>query len=1409
MGTPAARVGDEVAHSNAMMGLLIGAALGAALAVAVVATGGLAAVAAGAMIAGGLAGGALAGEYIGGASMGPPTGSLMIGSPNVFINGKPATMTNIAMAICAKEYGVPQPIAQGAATVFINGMPAGRKNDKLVCGAVIIDGSPDVFFDDRTVQTLPIAPEVPAWLNNTLQVVAIGAAIVGFGAAIAAVGLGAACAGLLGSLTGGWLGKEGGRALGDALGLSEGATRALEVVGGLGGSIAGGVGATRAFQSLGENPIGTPTPASEDVCTSGCPISMHTGEELLAREDFVWQGPLTLAWTRFYRTSQSGTDLQLGHGWITPLDEWIEPADDGGLTYHDHEGRRIRLPLPRVGEHGVNTAERLRVTRSAQHVRLRPRRGPDRLFRLTARRSGLQAWIGVDGHRIDLVRDERGLVVALHGSWGAGMIVHRQGARILGLSPARRTPLGSQPAGMPVVRYFYDAHGDLVRALDRLDQGEHYAYDGHLLARRTLPSGFNFHFEWDAAGPHARCVRNWGDQGIYDYRFEWEAAGTSRAIDSRGGVTEYEYAPGGQLLRVTGPEGATQRFRYTAHGCLAEVTGPQGTIARYEVDAEGRVTRITDAAGGARSLAYEPDGQLAELTDALGNAWRWIHDEHGRLREVVDPTGAATRYRFNAQGLLGEVTDALGRRRMLWWDERARLVAELGFDGVRRRFAYDAFDRIVGVTTQDQRVLHYEWDDADRLVAIQSPGGGRIEMRYNALGRLTHWRDANGNVTEYRYADGLHQPSERIDPLGHVLRYRYDTERNLVGLANAKGEVHTLAWDKCRRLVEQVGFDGRRQRYRYDDAGALVARAEEAGVDEAGRPRWRVTGMQRDRAGRLIEKTLADGVSLRYGYDPMGRVTEARRGDHAVRFGYDALGRLTQELQDGELLAHDYDALGQRSKTVLPDGQVLCFVRDENGALAEVTLNGDRVSQHRWDEFAQESGRVQGALETRFAYDPNGQLVAQQTVDAASRTLLARRYVRDAAGHIEAIDDLRQGTARYLYDPAERLVAVEGATREQFVHDPAGNLLGQGDGLAEGDRLIMQGDRHFAYDAAGDLVEERSRKGGRLVTRYEHDAEHRLIAVSTAGETVRYEYDALGRRVRKTTRDVDTRFFWDGVRLVGEASTAIDERTPRTLRWYVYEPASFRPLALVESRGRGAAANEATASPRVYHYHLDHLGTPREMTDARGRIVWSGRYRAWGALALADVREIDNPLRFAGQYHDAETGLHYGFQRYYDPRIGRFIQQDPIGLAGGDNVYAYAPNPIGWVDPLGLACANVDAEGTLTIKNKFPPGSAEDAALKQHVADWNDQIQANGGSMTRQAVTPAMRASADEAAAAARAANPADYPSGMVAGHTPDVAWGGSPGGPIQPLNSSVNSYVGGATQAVKPGTVYNNVTLN
>ena len=104
------------------------------------------------------------------------------------------------------------------------------------------------------------------------------------------------------------------------------------------------------------------------------------------------------------------------------------------------------------------------------------------------------------------------------------------------------------------------------------------------------------------------------------------------------------------------------------------------------------------------------------------------------------------------------------------------------------------------------------------------------------------------------------------------------------------------------------------------------------------------------------------------------------------------------------------------------------------------------------------------------------------------------------------------------------------------------------------------------------------------------------------------------------------------------------------------------------------------------------------LTDAAGHTVWRGRYGAWGGLEGEEKAEgIHQPLRLQNQYCDEETGLHYNFFRYYDPVLGRFISQDPIGLAGGLNAYRFAPNAQGWVDPLGLEAAAPSAEGVLSM----------------------------------------------------------------------------------------------------------------
>ena len=177
---------------------------------------------------------------------------------------------------------------------------------------------------------------------------------------------------------------------------------------------------------------------------------------------------------------------------------------------------------------------------------------------------------------------------------------------------------------------------------------------------------------------------------------------------------------------------------------------------------------------------------------------------------------------------------------------------------------------------------------------------------------------------------------------------------------------------------------------------------------------------------------------------------------------------------------------------------------------------------------------------------------------------MQRQYRYDANGNLAGIDDSRKGSKRFHYDPLDRLVAVRGDTPESFVHDPAGTLLAQSgtpnSGMAnvKGNRLLMQGDRHFDYDAFGNLIRERRGAGHKLVTEYRYDAQHRLIGATLPdGRQVHYRYDAFGRRIAKTLDGRTTEFLWQGERLIAESA-------PDHYRSYIYEPGeralTSRPL---------------------------------------------------------------------------------------------------------------------------------------------------------------------------------------------------------------------------------------------------------
>jgi RHS repeat-associated protein len=194
-------------------------------------------------------------------------------------------------------------------------------------------------------------------------------------------------------------------------------------------------------------------------------------------------------------------------------------------------------------------------------------------------------------------------------------------------------------------------------------------------------------------------------------------------------------------------------------------------------------------------------------------------------------------------------------------------------------------------------------------------------------------------------------------------------------------------------------------------------------------------------------------------------------------------------------------------------------------------------------------------------------------------------------------------------------------------------------------------------------------------------------------------YDASGRRMFKENQRGQTRYGWEGDRLIAEM------RPNGEWREIIYYPGTFRPVALLDHSGQ------------VVYFETDNIGLPHELITDGGEVAWSGSYGEFGNLERVAQGRLDNPLRFPGQYFDDDLGLYYTRNRYYDPAVKCFISQDPLGLLMGEHVYDYAPNPWIWADPLGLECrGRIQAQGGGTEKSvawtrDTPPTRSEGLAM--------------------------------------------------------------------------------------------------
>ena len=339
-----------------------------------------------------------------------------------------------------------------------------------------------------------------------------------------------------------------------------------------------------------------------------------------------------------------------------------------------------------------------------------------------------------------------------------------------------------------------------------------------------------------------------------------------------------------------------------------------------------------------------------------------------------------------------------------------------------------------------------------------------------------------------------------------------------------------------------------------------------------------------------------------------------------------------------------------------------------------------------------------------------------------------RRYAYDKAGNLIQSADQRSGVLNYVYDKIGRIQEARNSQTgrsETFAFDPAHNILdiptstpspvgeGRGEGkttapisddtktqgrlkspanpnLTAGNRLKEYNGIEYTYDALGNLIYRQLPNGENQY--YQYDLENQFVRAEIkkpVGNTEiwEYAYDPFGRRLSKERQDKlawtstdpkRTHFVWDGSRL-------LQEYTYKGSYTYIYtDQDSYEPLAQVFHNNQDEAQYLA-------YFHNDQIGIPKEMTDIHGNLLWYGEYTAWGRLKKDEriYKNAHQPFRLQNQYFDEETGLHYNLMRYYEPEAGQFVNQDPIGLWCGENLYRFGANTQRWFDPLGLALYDI------------------------------------------------------------------------------------------------------------------------
>lgn len=766
-------------------------------------------------------------------------------------------------------------------------------------------------------------------------------------------------------------------------------------------------------------------------------------------------------------------------------------------------------------------------------------------------------------------------------------------------------------------------------------------------------------------------------------RFDSTTQAVSRTIT----MSYVDYANGQtQRATVNGPRGDltdVKEFFYDSAGRMTAVTDELGHVTRFSnFDLNGRAQTITHPNGTVTTRNYDWSGRLSS-ENVNGITQSFSYFANGLLKTKSTPGFAAQllTYAYDSARRLTSVQDNLGNRVEYTYDGMGRRtsVRTEGADGVADTLMQAAYSNAgrTSVTT------HYGLPGS---VTTQLDAAYNVASASDPVGRtLSHTRDALGRITKADYSSGL-DANKAYDVADGVKSAGY----HAAGVADTVSQYFAYVADAKGRVWQINDADTGVDSFTFDAAGNLSG-----GSNSRGGPRWATTY---DDAGRPLRTSIQNPGSgaevgfVQFRYDanyngatpaPVGHLTEVLGSYGTARFVYDAHGRMSQKRESRDTLeyvdSYTYDAAGRVVTMRYPSGREVWYQLDAVGRPAAVLTRTHAAAG--WVSVAGSIGYLPfGPLSTmtwgsgRVSGFPRDRAGRITWYDDGARAV-AVSYHND--GRTAQLSNGASVLATYAYDGNGRIASASGqfgpaaATRGiAYAFNNLGNLLTLNDGGAKAltypansSQVSAVGGQAYTYTQRG-LVQSDG------VNTLGYDARGHLTSAVTPGGAYQYAYDHEGKRTRKTAPSgAKTYYLYDaGGRLIAETDGTA------TLREYVW--LGSRPVMMV------VPAAGATAEQR-YYVHVDHTETPVRLTNAAGATVWAWNRSPFGADAAAG--SVTFNLRMPGQYHDAETGYHYNWKRYYNPRTGRYLQPDPLGEAAGISAYTYAAgDPVGRVDPTGL-----------------------------------------------------------------------------------------------------------------------------